>query len=86
MVLVYELYFLKNVSVLNKEAPLSEIGLPFSQTVPLQLFGFYLVLGIMLHLRSHSKHIKLPERNKALMVHYSINNNKFWEELIAYFP
>jgi hypothetical protein len=36
----------------NNEPPLSEIGLPSSQTLPLQLFGFYLVFEYVLHLRS----------------------------------
>jgi hypothetical protein len=36
----------------NKEPPMSEIGLPFSQTLPLQLFDFYLVFEHRLYLRS----------------------------------
>jgi hypothetical protein len=46
-VLFYELHFLKKLlPTRNKEPSLPEIGLPFLQTLPLQLLGFYLVLKI----------------------------------------
>jgi hypothetical protein len=34
-----------------RELSVSEIRLPFSHTLPLQLFGFHLVFGYVLHLR-----------------------------------
>jgi hypothetical protein len=53
MVPFYELYFLKIIlPIRNKKPPLSETEPPFSQTLPLQLFDFYLVYKYMLRLRS----------------------------------
>jgi hypothetical protein len=37
------------LSLRNKEPPVSEIGLPFSQTLPLQRFGLYLDFDYTLH-------------------------------------
>jgi hypothetical protein len=61
----------------NKEPPLFEIGLPFSKPFLynfLALFSFWInaVFGII-STNSHTRHTKLLERNKVLMVHDSVN-------------
>jgi hypothetical protein len=62
------------------ESLVSEIGLLFSQSLPLQIFDFDLVFEYALTFEnlissnSYSRHIKLPERIKEYMVHYSISD------------
>jgi hypothetical protein len=41
--------------ILNKELSLSGTGIPYSQILPLQLFGFHLVFEYVLHL-FHNKY------------------------------
>jgi hypothetical protein len=53
----------------NKEAPLSEIGLPFldpsfSTFWVLFIFLLYAAFEIVISTNSHSRHITLPERKK----------------------
>jgi hypothetical protein len=57
------------LSIRNKEPPISESGLPFSQTLPLEVFCFYLVfeLEITTNTNSHT----IPECNEVQMVHES---------------
>jgi hypothetical protein len=63
----------------DKEPLLSETGLSYSQTLPLKLFGFYLVFlvhaafEIIVCTNTHTRHIKPSELNKLLMVHDYIN-------------
>jgi hypothetical protein len=60
----------------NKEPPLSEISLPFSQTLPLQLFGFscfiwrrdFAPFEILLSNNCHTSHTNLPELDIILII------------------